>query len=42
MDYDELQWGLFADCQELHFQATKHSDMSSIFMQEGRYIDAQE
>ena len=28
----ELQGVLFADCQEWQFQATKRSDMSSIFM----------
>ncbi len=26
---DELQWFLFADCQEWPFQASKRSDMSS-------------
>ena len=38
----ELQGGLFADCQEWHFQAAKSSENSSTILQEGRFANAQE
>ena len=42
MDFAQLQWGLFADCQEWHFQAAKSSDINSTIMEEGRFAVAQE
>ena len=42
MDCDGLLLGLFADCQEWHFQAANPSNKSSTILQLGRFAEAQE
>ena len=36
MEFVEVQGGLFANSQELHFQAAKRSDMNSTILQEAQ------
>ena len=42
MDCVEQQRSLFADCQEWHFQVSKHSDKCSTILQEVRFAEVQD
>ena len=42
MDCDGLLGGLFADCQEWHFQAANPSDKGRTILLLGRFAEAQE